>query len=1050
MRNLVEYFIRNRAVTYFLCLLMVIGGTVSFFSLGQLEDPAFSIKSAVVITEYPGASPEQVEQEVTDRLEQAIQEMTQIDKIYSTSKAGKSVIKVDIQASYWSDKLPQIWDELRKKVNDTTKDLPPGAKTPIVNDDFGFVYGFVLALTGEGFSPRDLRRFADDVKRELSLVKDVTRVDLWGVQPEVVYITVSEKQLSQVGITGETFVNTVRNQNMVVNAGNVDIGNERLRIAPTGEFKSPEDIGKLAVRPQPIDMLDVLFSKNDGRSLEEKISILISEAYGDKLLRVNDLATVERGYYDPPPTIMHYNGKPAIGIQIAGSEKANIVTVGENLYKRLSEVLPMLPVGVEIHKVAWQSDLVSAAVNGFIVNLLEAIAIVLVVLIIPSGWRMGMLISSDLIMTILGTFIFMAVMKIPLERMSLGALVIALGMMVDNAIVISDKAGVLIRQGVDRTKAAVDAAVSNAYPLFAATIVAVLSFYPIYASPESTGEYCRTLFLVVSSSLIISWLIGMFVTPLQCILIIPEPNKDKEKGGEFDTPFYSRFRRILKRLVGMRIITMGALIGLFALSIWGFGFTKSLFFPDSTRPQLMVDYWAPEGTRIADVAAAVSELEKQFIKDPAVSEVTTFIGAGPPRFYLPVDSEGQTSNYAQMIIGFNNYEEVNPFIAKYEEWAAENYSTAMLRFRKYGVGPSDTWPFYLWITGSGTADLTTLRVLGNEALAITEASPHGKDWRLNMMNQTLKVVPEYNERRGLWSSVSRDDIAGATRRAYDGVDVGLYREQDRLLPIIVRQPENERESFAERMANLQVKPEGSTNTIPLSQVTDGINAKWENPIITRLNRRRGVAIQGAAATGDTFANLRKSVLENLNNMELPQGYHFFWDGEYDSTQTSQAALIPGIVPALILILLLTVTVFNAFRPMLIILITIPFVMIGITPALLLFDSSFTFMALLGTMSLAGMMNKNIVVLLDSANENIAGGMDRYTAIIEASVTRVRPVILAAGTTVLGVIPLLTDVFWQSMAIAIMAGLSIGSLLTLVLVPILYSFLYGLKAGGSDE
>lgn len=491
-------------------------------------------------------------------------------------------------------------------------------------------------------------------------------------------------------------------------------------------------------------------------------------------------------------------------------------------------------------------------------------------------------------------------------------------------------------------------------------------------------------------------------------------------------------------------MTLLALVVLLASSIFGFQFVKQMFFPDSTRPQMMIDYWTPAGTRIEEVAKEVEKLEKKIVENSLTKNVSTFIGAGPPRFYLPVEPEKNYPNFAQLIVNFDSYTDVDSFIEQVEPWTMEHLTGAMVRFRKYSVGPSNTWKFEARISGPGEASLIELRGLAAEFQSIARESPYGEDWRTDMMNPVLKIVPEFDQKRGRWSGVDRLDLANATRRGFEGLPVGLFREGDNLYPIMLRNSLREREQFLSNMETLQIRPLRSTQTVPLSQVVLNVINEWEDPYIIRWNRRRAVTVQGAPKAGFTFSELKNSVVEKIENVPLPLGYEIYWDGEEASSKDAQKSLIPGIIPAAILILLLLVLVFNAVRPVLIILLTIPFAMIGVTAGLLVFDMPFGFMALLGAMSLAGMMNKNIVVLLDAAALNREQGMSAFHAIVEASVSRARPVLLAAGTTILGVIPLLQDIFWESMAVTIMAGLAFGSLLTLIAVPVLYAIFYRLK------
>ena len=735
------------------------------------------------------------------------------------------------------------------------------------------MYGFLLAITGDGFSPREIEYYSDIIKKELSLIEGVSRVDLWGVQPQTIYVDFSEQKLNELGVSATTLVETLQKQNMVVDSGKFDVETGRFRIAPTGEFKHPEDIGQLTLRPSPSDTISTLISPSGHfQGPSDTPSSEGGSAGGAEFLQLQDFATVSRGYRDPPITMMRYNGEPSIAIQIAGADDANIVTVGRQIDQRLKELEAMLPVGIELHKVAWQSDLVDESIQSFLVNLLEAVVIVLAVLIIPSGFRMGFIIGFDLIITILATFIFLAIRDIPLQRMSLGALIIAMGMMVDNSIVVSDGIAVKIRQGMDRVQAAVEATTSSAYPLFAATLVAVMAFYPIYASTAGAGEYCNTLFSVVAVALIISWVVAMFITPVQCLDLLPIVEKtlgQETRDDEFDTPFYRRFRGILTRLIKMRYLAIVVLSVTLVISIFCFAFVEQMFFPDSSRPQMMIDYWAPEGTRIQDVAADVQQLEEAFLASPLTDSVSTFIGAGPPRFYLPVDSEGPTQNYAQMIVNFPDYRNVDRFIEEFGPWAKKHFPQAMLRFRKYAVGTSDTWKFEARFSGPAFAGLGTLRDLGNQAKAIAEASPYGTDWRTDMQNRTLKMVPIYDQKRARLAGLTREDVARTTKRGYDGIQMGLYREKDKLLPIVARNIEAERRQFSNRIDVLQVQQMLSPKTVPLGQAVSDIKLQWEDPIIVRWNRRRAITVQGTPVPGVTFPTLKGDVNDKINEIKRP-------------------------------------------------------------------------------------------------------------------------------------------------------------------------------------
>jgi multidrug efflux pump subunit AcrB len=1029
--------IENRTVTYFSAFLLFAAGIGAYFQLGQLEDPDFTVKVGVVITPYPGASPEEVELEVTDRVELAIQELPQLDRIESWSRPGLSVVKVWIKQEYWAARLAQVWDEMRKKIRDAHASLPPGAGAPNVIDDFSFVYGFVLAVTGDGLDYAELERYVKAIKKELSLVPGVSRVELWGVQPKVVYLDVTQQQLSELGLSAESFLATLAAQNMVVDAGTLGVQSQRLRVDPAGAFESADDIGRLLMRQS---IADVLLREGAARDAPT----VRGEEARQELIALEQVARVRPGYLEPPLNLMRYQGQPALGISIANVAGGNIVDTGRALDARLDEIVRALPVGVEVNKITWQSDLVTEAINAFMINLIEAVAIVLVVLTLAMGWRMGVIISTGLVLTILGTFLVMAIQGIDLQRVSLGALIIALGMMVDNAIVVADGMAVRMQQGVERKRAAIESATRPSWPLLGATIVAVMAFFPIFASDQDAGEYAGSLFTVVGISLLWSWVIALTVTPLQCIDLLPDPEAGEGSEDPYGSGLYVRFRSVLASAIRRRWATLGGLAVLLAVSLWAFRYVDQLFFTDATRRQFMIDYWAPEGTRIQQVSADLRVLEERLIGDPRVVDASTFIGGGPPRFYLPVDPELPYETYAQVIVNTQTLDDVYGLVADLEPWVRENLPRGLTRLRKYTAGPGNTWQFEARFSGPASADLDVLRALGERGRAILEATPWAKDVRVDMRQRALKLVPEYDQARARWAAVTRLELAEATRRAYDGLPVGLYREGEDLYPIVLRHTEPEREGVAGNLDVLQLVPALSRESVPLDAVVRGTRLEWEDPIIMRSDRRRAITVQ-ASPSRVTFPTLRAGVLDAFEAIELPPGFSLDWYGEYKSTRDSQLSLVPGVVPAVVLIVLIIVVLFNELRPPAIILLVIPFAAIGITAGLLLTNNPFSFMALLGAMSLAGMMIKNSIVLLDEIKDQIGGGKAAYDAVVDSAVGRLRPVVLAAATTVLGVAPLLQDIFWVAMAVTIMAGLTFGTVLTMVAVPVFYATLYKVAA-----
>jgi multidrug efflux pump subunit AcrB len=1030
--SLTSLAVDRPVVVWFATGMLVVAGIVSYFSLGQLEDPDFTVKTASVITAYPGASPEEVEHEVTDRLEQAVQEMAELKHVSSLSRAGLSILRVDIRDQVPSRNMSQTWDVLRKKIRDAVPSLPPGAREPQVGDDFGSVYGFVLGISGDGFDYAQLEHYADLLKKELALVKDVARVEMWGVQQQCVYVDVAEGRMAELGLRPDAVRLTLRNQNMVVDAGAVDIQTLRPRFEVTGAFKSPRDIGELMVEASPVDPV----RKTALRSRP------------GELIRLKDAATVRRGYVDPPKWQMRLDGEPALALAITHVSGSNIVKLGQALDARLAELLPELPVGVELHRVAWQSDLVRQSIRDFTTNLLQAVGIVLIVVWFAMGFRSALIIGmGGMLLVILGTFVFMAIAGIDLHRISLGALVIAMGDIVDNAIVVVHGFGERLRKGLDRKSAAIESASRPALPLLSGTVIAVMGFYPIFASPMNTGEFAGSLFTVFGAALVISWVLAMTVLPLMCMAFIPDPTPGAADDA-YSGRFYSGFRNTLAAAIRQRFVVLAGMVGLLLLSIAGFSRVNVLFFPDSTRTQFMIDYWAPEGTRLEEVSAQLKPIEDRVRQDPAVRSIATFLGQGPPRFYLPVDPEWPYPSYAQMIVSATSAQGVKEAVARLQPWLDANVPLGTTpRVRVYAVGPSNTWKLEARFSGPGTADAKTLLAVADKGVALLRADPAAKEVRTNWREPVWKVELPYDESRGRWVGISRDDVAASVRGTFDGIAIGLYREGDNLLPIIVRNTESGRANPGE-LGLLPVRSSTASTSVPLAQVlqngANGVAVHEEHPIIWRWDRRRAVTVQ-CSPNGVTAATLRDGVLGAFDAIPLPPGYRLEWGGEHYSSKTAQEGLLPGVVPALAIMALIVVALFNSLRPPIIIVLTIPFALIGITAGLLITGAPFGFMALLGAMSLSGVMIKNAIVLLDQIPEELAAGKTQYQAVIDAALSRLKPVANAASTTVLGMIPLLQDPFWVGLSVTVIFGLAFGALLTMFLVPILYATLYRMSS-----
>ncbi|MFV0423583.1 efflux RND transporter permease subunit [Oleidesulfovibrio sp.] len=1007
--NIAEFSIRKRTVSLALTVALTMGGIIAYMGMGRLEDPAFTIKDAQVITTYPGALPAEVAEEVTDELESAIQQLGQLKRIESVSLPGMSIISVKIKDQYGPALLPQVWDELRRKVGDAQANLPPGAGKPLVVDDFGDVYGIFLAVTADGYSYKELKDYTDFLRKELLTVPDVAKVTLWGAQQEAVYVEISRARMRSLGVSLATVYDALKANNLVVDSGHVRAGPDYLRIQPTGEIKSVEELGNL----------------------------YINDPAAPRLVYLKDIATIRRDYVEPPATIMRQDGKIAISMGISLAPGGNIVTLGERIDTRLAELDTVTPVGINIEKIYFQPDYVTNAVNNFAVSLLEAIAIVIGVLMIFMGLRSGVLIGSILLITVCGSFIFMKMMDIELQRISLGALIIALGMLVDNAIVITEGMLVRIQQGEDRIKAAREVVNQNIWPLLGATVIAIMAFAAIGLSEDNTGEYCGSLFWVLLISLMLSWVTAITITPLFCEMFLKGGN-----AGESDPyggTIFRAYRAMLDKCLKLRWVTVGVMVFLLGLSVAGFGLLDQSFFPPSTQPQFLLDYWKPEGTDIRTTSADMQRIEQALKNDERIEFSSSFAGGGAPRFMLVYTPEKRYPNYGQIIVTVKDYREIDAIIEEYRARLQDAFPAAFFKFKKIRLGPGRDDPVEVRFSGP---DPNVLRELSIQAQALIRENPNARGIRDNWRQKVKQVVPVVNDASARRAGVTRPDIATALRTASSGTTVGIYREGDTLIPIIARPPADEMDD-ASRLSDVQVWSPTAKSMVPIGQLVSSFETRMVDNVRQSRFRKPTITVACEPVSGQP-STLFKELKPVLESMPLPEGYSLEWGGEYEDSRDAQAALFASIPPTLAMMVLITVMLFNAIRQPLIIWLTVPLAVIGVTWGLLAAGQPFGFMALLGFLSLTGMLIKNAIVLLDEIDTQIREGKDRYQAILDSSVSRMRPVLMAASTTVLGMLPLLTDAFFVAMAVTIMAGLTFASILTLVVVPVLYAIFYHIK------
>ena len=1005
--NIAQFFIEQRITTLVLTVVMIGAGMVSYQGLSRLEDPEYTIKDALVITAYPGASAAEVEEEVSDKLETAVQKMGQLKRVVSKSDRGLSTLTVTIKDKFGAEKLPQVWDELRRKVGDAQGDLPPGAGTSLVVDDYGDVYGIFVAIYGEGYSYAELKDVVDMLRRELLLVKDVGKIDTFGERVEAVYVELNRDQMSQLGISEADIIAELRQKNVVANAGRVQVGPEFITISPTGGVTT----------------------------VEQFESILISGDSNSQIY-LRDIAEVRRGYVDPQTNLIRYDGAAAIGLGISTVSGGNVVQMGDALVKRAAELRERIPIGIETGLVSVQSTAVSTAINGFIVSLLQAVLIVIVVLLFFMGLRSGILIGFVLLVTIAGTFIFMAPMNVALERISLGALIIALGMLVDNAIVVVDGVLVRLQKGEESKQAAIDVVSQTAIPLLGATVIAILAFAAIGTSDDNTGEFCRSLFQVVMVSLLLSWVTAVSVTPLLCVMFLKKPPAGAAQVDPYGGAFYAIYKGLLRTAIRRKVISIAVVVGIFFSSMWGFGFVEQSFFPPSTRPQFMVDLWLPQGTHIDQTTTVIESIENHIIKQEGVTHVTSLVGKGGMRFLLTYSPEKTNSAYAQLLVDVEDSEYLDALLPELETYLAENYPDILGYTSRFQLGPGSTGKIQARFSGP---DRNVLRDLAVQTQQIYRADADVKAVRTDWRQRVKLVQPVLAEEQANLNGITRTEVANTILQAFQGATVGIYREGDLLLPIVMRAEERYR-SDVHSIQNLQIWSPAAGAMIPLRQVVSGFESSFEDEIIQRRNRKPTIIVFADPNKG-LASNLFARVRPQVEALELPPGYEMEWGGEYEDSGNAQAGLTASLPMFILAMILITVVLFNSLKQPLIIWLTVPLSLIGVTAGLLSTNQPFGFMALLGFLSLIGMLIKNAIVLIDEINLQWGEGKVLLDAIVDSGASRLRPVLMAASTTALGLIPLLFDAFFVSMAVTIIFGLGFATLLTMVVVPVLYATFY---------
>jgi multidrug efflux pump subunit AcrB len=1011
--------VRYDRVVYVAMLFVLVGGVVAYRQMGRLEDPQFTIKEALIITPYPGASADEVAKEVTNPIESACQQLGQLKRVESESSRGMSVVTAVIQDRFHKDSIPQVWDELRRKINDVQPQLPPSVRgTSTVVDDFGDVYGIFLAITGDGYSQPELRRYAEFLRRELLQAPNVKKVELFGAQQEVVFLEMSRQRLAQLGINEEQIYGHLQAKNGAADGGRVRVGNEHVALDPQGAF----------------------------RSADEMLNLVIGSDRTGRQLFLRDVATLDRDDQDPPRRLLRYDGKPAVGLGISTVQGGNVVTMGQAVRRKLEELKRYQPVGVEIGEINFQPEAVTAATNDFVFNLAKAVTIVFVVLIFAMGRKTGFIIGIVLFLTIMGTFLVMYMKgDLLLERISLGALIIALCMLTDNAIIVIEGIKVGIESGEDKLQVVRDTVAQNQWSLFGATAIGVIAFAAIGLSEDRTGEYCNSLFWVILISLSLSWVSSITVTPLLSYLYF-KPSA-AGPGDPYGGLAFRTYRKLLVLALRFRWAVVAASVVAFVLALYGFTKVNRSFFPPATRSQFMVDVFLPAGTHIRETEEFAGDVQRYIQAQPGVTHITSFIGGGGLRFLLVYSPEKENRAFVQFLVDVDDWRKIDELIADIQKHLDEKHPNANAVAKKFLLGPGAGGRIQARFRGP---DPAKLREVGDQAKRVLQDDGGAVCVRSDLRDRENVIRPGLFEFQARRNGITRLEVAQALQSSFEGRVVGFYREpgsagtgvypqETRLLPIVVRPPLSERDDV-NAIHSAQIWSPVAGRMIPLSQVSGGAEVGWEEPIVMRRDRFPTLTVHADARTG-LPSQLFNRVRSKIEQIELPSGYSLEWGGEYEDSGDARAALARPLPYVLALMVFIVVCLFNSFRTTLLIWLIMPLAIIGVTAGLLLTGLPFGFMALLGLLSVGGELIKTQIVVLSKILSEIDKGKAPYYAILDGGTSKMRPVCMVVITTVLGMIPLLKDPFFGAMAVCIMFGLSFAAALALIVTPVLYAIFY---------
>ena len=1007
--NLPVYSLENKKIIYFFLAIMLIGGIYSFFKLPKKEDSPFVIKQAVLVTQYPGATPQEVEKLITEPIEREIQSMSDVFQIKSESYFGMSKISIELQPTLAPDYMPVKWDELRRKVANIQPRLPSGASAINVSDDFGDVFGIYYALTAdEGFTYDDMRDWAQKIKTELTPIQGVQKVYLFAEQTQVVNVRISVPKLANLGIDPNSIQQVLQTQNLLVNTGEIMTGTYQLRVRAEGTYKSIEDI---------------------------RDQLIVTKGGGE--VRLGDIATIERGYMDPPSNLMRVDGKRAIGIGVATGAKDDVVAVGDAVAEHLKEMEQLFPIGMELKTIYPENQIANEANNGFILNLIESLLIVIVIIFLVMGSRAGMLVGSSLLFSVGGTLLIMLIWGVGLNRTSLAAFIIAMGMLVDNAIVVTDNAQVGIKRGLSRYQALVDGATKPQWALLGATFIAVCSFLPMYLAPASVAEIVKPLFIVLGVSLGLSWILALTQTTTFGNFILKEA-KPGESKDPYDTKLYHKFENVLGRLIKRRYLTLTSVVATLFLSLFIMSIMPQSFFPIMNKPYFRADLIFPEGYGIDDVERNVIKIEEYLKNNDKIKSYSFTLGGSPVRYYLASSSIGPKPNFANVLIETKDAKDAQSEENKFYEYMVANYPDILTRSALFALSPVPDAAIEIGFVGD---NIDTLVALTQRAQEIARKNDMVMEVRSSWGNKVPVWKPLYSQEKGLRLGITRQQMAYSLRSATNGVPLGEYREGDVFMPILLK--DADRDSM--NLNDIKTLPVYSAKgrSVKVEQVIDDFSLDYEYSVVKRYNRQRYMMMQCEPKRG---ANTMAAFSQLWQEVQVPEGYKLQYFGEQSEQDKGNKAIAANIPLMFGLIYLTLLFLFpKYYRKPVLIMCMLPLIFIGVVLGLLVFGKSLDFFAMLGLLGLIGMNIKNAIVLVDEIGLQLDSGLAPVNAVIEATKTRIVPVTMASGTTILGMLPLLGDAMFAGMAATIMGGLFVSTILTIFVLPVTYCIFFKIKS-----